>query len=214
MVISASSTPLSYVLYWQDMIDTQAPARQEDIGRILAELEPYPARRRRPAFIVLVGLPAAGKSRVAQELEARTGAVVLESDALRRLLFRRRTYSTAESQRLFAAIHGAAQELLEDGMSVVLDATNLNEEERTPLYEIAERTDAKLILVQVTAPESAIRRRLLRREAGGGNSEADADVYERMRDRAETMERPHYLVDTSQEIGPILTAITKEMMKL
>lgn len=203
---------MPYVLYWQSMIDTRVPARREDVERIVAAVEPDAARREPPALVVLVGLPASGKSRIAEELRHRTGAVVLESDAMRRLLFRRRTYSTFESGRLFAAIHEAIERLLADGVSVVLDATNLMESERTPLYEMAERAGAKLVIVEVTAPESLIRRRLGRRQSAGTSlSEADERVLERMLARVEEIQRPHYTVDTSQEVGAILTTIAKEM---
>ena len=189
-------------------------ARRQDVDQILAHVRPGASHRKRPALAVLVGLPASGKSRVAGELRARTGAVVLESDTLRRLLFPRRTYSAEESQRLFAAIHEAAAELLAEGVSVVVDATNLAEAEREPLYEIAERQGARLVLVLVKAPDPLARRRLVRRELTGvSRSEADLRIYERMRGRLEGLQRPHHVVDTSQEMEPTLAAIATEMMK-
>ena len=165
-----------------------------------------------PALVVLVGLPASGKSRVAGELRERTGAVVLESDALRRLLFTQRTYSARESQQLFAAIHAAIDELLSEGGTVVLDATNLAEAERAPLRDMAARWDARLVFVQITAPDSLIRRRLANRSFDDvDGSEANVRVYERMRSRVEELRQPHHTVDTSQEIGPALAGIAKEL---
>lgn len=194
------------------MIGTETDAQQEDVARVLAEVRPHASRRKRAALAVLVGLPATGKSRLAEDLRSRTGAVVLESDALRRLLFRRRTYSAGESQQLFAAIHNATEHLLKEGVSVILDATNLVQAERAPLYEIAERTAARLVLVHVTAARNVAHRRLARRgEAGVSRSEADVQIYERMRLRADEIRRPHHVVDTSQETAPALAAIAKEM---
>ncbi len=185
---------------------------REDVDRILAAVGLHASRRKRPALVVLVGLPGSGKSRVAEELRARTGAVVLESDDLRRLLFPRRTYSAEESRRLFAAIHQATDQLLSKGVSVVSDATNLEERERMPLYEMAGRRRARLVLVHVTAPGSVIRRRLVRRDAAGiSRSEADVRVYERMRSRFEEVQQEHHLVDTSRDIQPALARIAKEM---
>jgi predicted kinase len=198
----------TYVL----MIETEGDVRREDVARILDEVRPYASRRKRAALVVLVGLPATGKSRIAQELRSRTGAVVLESDALRRLLFAQRTYSAEESRRLFAAVHLAAERLLADGVSVVVDATNLVEAERVPLYEIAERAGARLVVARVTAPSHIARQRLARREAAGVSlSEAKAEVYERMRLRVDKIRRPHHVVDASRETAPVLAAIVKEM---
>jgi hypothetical protein len=190
-----------------------APASDADVERILAAVRPDATRRPRPALAVLVGLPASGKSRVAAELRARTGAVVLESDELRRLLFPRRTYRAEESRRLFAAIHAATEQLLREGVSVIVDATNLAQAERAPLYDIAERTGARLSVVLVTAPPELARRRLARRAGTGVTySEADAQVYERMSRRLEPIQRPHHVVDTSQEIEPVVRAVVREMM--
>ena len=196
------------------MVAVRAPSSDKDVERILATVGAHVARRKRPALTVLAGLPAAGKTRIAEELRARTGAVVLESDELRRLLFRRRTYSALESRRLFTAIHRTAARLLEEGVSVVLDATNVAEAERAPLYEMARRHGARLVLVHVTAPPSLIRRRLAHRQTrGASRSEADVAVYERMRAREEQIQRSHHVVDTSKPIEPALAAIAKEMMK-
>jgi hypothetical protein len=191
------------------MIATQPTVRRDDVARILAEVNADGTQRQRPALVVLVGLPASGKSRVAGELRERTGAVVLESDALRRFLFPQRTYSARESQQLFAAIHAAIDELLSEGATVVLDATNLAEEERAPLRDMAARWAARLVFVRVTAPDSLIRRRLANRSGDG--SEADVRVYERMRSRIEELRQPHHIVDTSQEIGPVMAVVANEL---
>ncbi len=162
---------------------------------------------------MLIGLPATGKTHLANEFSRRTGAVVLESDAIRRLLFRERNYARAENRRLFAAIHGAIEKLLMDGTPVIFDATNLAESERTPLYQMAEQHGAGLILVHVIAPKDIVRERVERRSAGGlSHSEADLAVYERMQSRVEEIRRPHHVIDTSEDIEPALDALTKEMM--
>jgi len=183
-----------------------------DVEQILGTVWAYASRRARPVLVMLTGLPGSGKSRVAEELRSRTSAVVLESDDLRRLLFHRPVHSADESRRLFAALHAAAEALLAEGASVVVDATNVVEAERAPLYALGERTGAKLIVVQVTAPDRVIRRRLgVRARAGTSRSEADTRVYERMQFRLEPIQRPHLVVDTSQETGPALATIVKEI---
>jgi len=182
-----------------------------DVARILASVEPSttPAR---PALLVLVGLPATGKTHIASELRARTGAVVLESDTIRSLLFRRRTYRPSESRRLFAAVHAAIDALLAEGRPVILDATNVAERERRPLYATAERCHAKLVLVHVTAPDGVARERLDRRRNEESHSQADRRVYERMQSRIEEIRWPHHVIDTSGEIEPALRDLEKEMM--
>lgn len=188
-------------------------ALERDVERIIGEVGPLPPPRPRPALVVLVGLPGAGKTWLATELRRRTGAVVLESDDLRALLFGKPTYSVEESRRLFAAIHAAIEDLLRRGAPVILDATNLAEGEREPLYRIAEAAGARLVIVRVVAPRWLIHRRLARRTLGiePSRSEAGVVVYERMRHRFEPIQRPHFRVDTSREAAAVIEAIVREM---
>src|SRR5207244_530853 len=80
------------------------------------------------------------------------------------------------SATVFAVAHALAQRLLERGHVVIVDATNLRESHRAPLYALAKAASAPAILVRVVAPESAIRERLTLRAARSSPADAsDAD---------------------------------------
>ncbi|HLG11830.1 MAG TPA: ATP-binding protein, partial [Dehalococcoidia bacterium] len=129
--------------------------------RILkAVAEAPPQRGTAPTLVLTVGLPGSGKSTFARRLALATGAAVLESDALRRLLFGEPSYSAAENRRLFEALPAAARELLERGRNVIIDATNLRESDRQPAYSLAQETGAQLLILRFSAPDSVIRQRL------------------------------------------------------
>ncbi|MBI4286117.1 MAG: ATP-binding protein [Chloroflexi bacterium] len=184
-----------------------------DVERLLGSLAELPEPVARPVFIVVSGLPGTGKSYFSNQLAGRLPLLILESDALRRALFPAPTYSLAESARLFRALHFLIEILLKKGISVILDATNLSEKHREHLYNIAGRLDVKLILVRVIAPPAVVRERLLAREMGldrATKSEADWQVYEKMRPTAERIGRKHYRVDTSRDITPIIDKIVRE----
>ena len=186
----------------------------EDVERILAEVGPLPPARPRPALVMTAGLPGSGKSRFCRALRRRTGAIVLESDALRRALFGEPDHSQPESRRLFAAIHAAIERLLRAGVHTIFDATNLAEWQREPVYAIAERTGARLILVWLEAPQVVVQGRLAgrrRRVDPQDCSTAGPAVYQRMRAQVEEIRRPHRVVDTSQGIQEALEAIAEEM---
>jgi predicted kinase len=182
-----------------------------DIERVLDAVGPPRRTTARPALVVLVGLPATGKTHLARKIAARCGATVLESDALRRVFTRRPTYSPWESRRLFAAIHGAIDRLLADGASLILDATNVRERERRPLYETAASRHARLVLVQLEAPAAVVRERLALRAGSGDNSAADIHVFRRMQRSAEVISRPHHVVDSSKSIERTVGIIVKEI---
>lgn len=166
--------------------------------------------------MVLSGLPGSGKSHLAREVCRRYPLAHLDSDALRKALVKRPAYSEAESARLFAACHALLGGLLARGVPALLDATNLKEIHRRPLYRLAAKHGARLVLVQVEAPAETVRERLAGRLRGDNprdRSEAGREVYEKMRDQAEPMERPHITVDTSKNIAPAVDKIVRELKR-
>jgi len=186
--------------------------RATDVDRVLQSLGALPAPRSRPALVLVAGLPGTGKSQFSRELTKRTNAVILVSDAVRRLLFERPLYSWLESSRVFAALHRAVEKLLEAGVSCIVDATSLAEAYRRPLYDIADKWGAKLIVVEVTAPEEVVVARLSKRASSPDNlSDADVAVYERMRPNWEPISREHVVVDTSKRTDEAADAIARGM---
>jgi DegV family protein with EDD domain len=185
-----------------------------DVALLKATLPPPPDPVEHPPLLMLSGLPGSGKSYLAREIIRSHPFAVLESDALRKALLKRPTYSQQESARLFAACHALLEDLLSAGIPCLFDATNLKEAHRRPLYEIAERTGARLLIVDVRAGEDVIRRRLaarLRSEDPADRSDATRDVYESMRRDAEPIERPHIIVDASSDILPAVEEVLRHL---
>ena len=188
---------------------------EEDAALLMRDLASLPEPQARVALVVVSGLPGSGKSYFSRRLASRIPLAVVESDSMRCALFGTPTHSGPESARLFRACHALIEDLLRRGISVLFDATNLVEHFRERLYSIAERTDAKLVLVRVEAPEDVIAHRLSQREVGNGdsddNSTAGLEVYRRMASVVEPIRRNHYAVDTSREITPVVEKISREL---
>jgi len=181
-----------------------------DVDRLTESLRELPELVAEPTFIAVSGLPGTGKSYFCAKLAERLPSLVLESDALRKVLFSSPGYSQPESAHLFQAVHLLIERLLKKGVSIILDATNLSERYREHLYSIADRLDVKLILVRVEAPPELVRERLEARQGKpGAKSDADWIVYQRMKPTAEKINRNHYVVDTSRDITPVLDKIAK-----
>ncbi len=188
---------------------------QEDAAFLMGILALLPEPQARVALVVVSGLPGSGKSYFSRQLAQRAPLAVVESDAMRCALFGTPTHSGPESARLFRACHALIDDLLRRGIPVLFDATNLIEQLRERLYSIAHRTEAKLVIVRVEAPEDVIASRLAQREAGNGdpedNSTADLAVYRRMTSVVEPIRRNHYAVDTSRDIAPVVEKICREL---
>ena len=167
-----------------------------------------------PVLIVVSGLPGTGKSSFSNRLAERVPVAVVESDAMRKAMVPSPLYTAEESGRLFQAIHGLIDLLLERCVPVLLDATSLVEAHREHLYQIAGRHSARVILVRVEAPPEVVRQRLEGRAKdaqGHDPSDADWEVYQRMRPSQEPIRRNHMVVDTSRDIGPAVEKIVREI---
>ena len=185
-----------------------------DLEKLLRTVVPFPDPVPSPALVVISGLPGTGKSFFSRKLSDLVTAVLLESDALRRTLFTSPTYSVEESARLFKAVYELIEVLLTRNCNVILDATNLEERHRERLYSIAEHHEAKLVLVKTEAPVAIVRERLKNRVLNPEEkSDADWEVYKKMKKRAEPFSRKHFVVDTSRDITPVLNKVVKEVMK-
>ena len=136
--------------------------------------------------------------------------LVLETDRLRKVLVTHPKYTTGEHRRVFRSCYYLIEEYLSNGYSVLFDATNLNEEFRTYLYDISESTGAPLALVHVTAPQDTVRRRLKQRKSdrhADTFSDAGWLIYTRLAPVEEPVQRDHYAVDTSKNIAPVLDQV-------
>ncbi len=193
------------------MVDTQVVSDAQRLSESLGQL-PDPVLK--PAFIVVSGLPGTGKSYFGSKLAERLPFIILESDALRKTLFSSPTYSSPESSQLFQAIHHLIEALLRRGIPLILDATNLSEQYRERLYNIADRLNVKLILVRVEAPPDVVYERLKARSEGTNSksaSDADWTVFQKMQSTVQKIRRNHYAVDTSRDITPVLDKIVREV---
>ncbi len=153
-----------------------------------------------PLVVLTIGLPATGKSTFTRRLAPLIDATILESDAIRRLLFEQPGYTRAESKRLFIALHEAARNLLGAGHNIIIDATSIRESDRRPVYGIAAAAGAPLLLLNFRATPEVIEQRLTRRADAldpGDSSSAGLGIYRRMAARAEQPLREHWTIDTT-----------------
>ncbi len=169
-----------------------------------------------PVLVMLSGLPGTGKSYLARKLCERVPFVVVESDFVRKTLFNPPTYSPRESALVHRVCHILIDRLLKKGLRVIFDATNLSEVHREYIYRLAERNNARLVIVQTVAPEEVVRARLEKRHTARDNhdlSDADWCVYWRMKHYQQPISRPHIVVDTSKDLEEEIQKILRVLQR-
>ena len=143
--------------------------------------------RARVRLVLVGGLPATGKSTLAQGLGERTGWPVLHSDVTRKALaglppdaamgagYREGLYDPAMTAATYRALLDQARRLLERGSSVVLDASWSDPTWRHEAAAVADATCSELELLRCELPEGLALERLASRTTAWG-SDATPEV--------------------------------------
>ena len=165
-----------------------------------------------PVLLIMVGAPGTGKSHLVHLLSRKVPLRIVQSDEIRRRIAPHPTYTQDENRRVFGLAHREIHRVLSEGGNAVLDATNLFEGRRRTLYRMAARHGARLLIVRTVAPDEVVAERLQMRLSGANPSDlsqADWEVYTRMKQEYEEIRMPHITVDTSQDLEPVVDRIAQ-----
>jgi aminoglycoside phosphotransferase family enzyme/predicted kinase len=145
-----------------------------------------------PSFVAVGGRSGTGKTVLSRSLagliEPSPGAVLLRSDVMRKELFGvgefaplpQSTYAPDVSKRVYQIMISRAQEILDQGLSVVLDAAFLRESERDAVSRAAHEIGARFHPIFLTADPAIRLSRVSTRKHDA--SDATSDVATRQED--------------------------------
>ncbi len=170
-------------------------ARDEAMAHWLLALGRLAEPERRPALVLVAGLPATGKSTIARCLAERADFEVVDSDRVRKRLagldpeadasstYGQGIYTDAWSDRTYAECRRRAENILFAGGRAIVDATFHRAARRRRFAELADAMGVPLVFVECTTPRELVAERMAARS--GDVSDADLDVYDRMHEQWE-----------------------------
>lgn len=145
--------------------------------------------------IMITGLPGTGKSTFAKALANATGAKHLNTDIIRDAMGKRGQYDADTKAAIYAEMLRQTALLLESGATVIVDGTFYQKKLRQPYIALAKKYGAPIHWIEISAQEDTIRHRVKNRR---DFSEADFDVYLKIKSQYETLDAPHLDLHSDQ----------------
>lgn len=157
-------------------------AAMEEIRVCLDLAGRYAVSLGRPVLWVFCGLPASGKSTLAQRVARALFMPLFASDTVRKedrdfpahgvAAFNTGAYRPVLRGRVYARLFNLAQDELRRGRSVALDATFSSAKWREAAAQLARDHNAGLVFVHCVCSPATLEARLAQRESGAGESDA------------------------------------------
>jgi aminoglycoside phosphotransferase family enzyme/predicted kinase len=160
----------------------------------------YAIRFTRPTIWVVCGLPAAGKSTIAEKLSSVLHIDVLRSDRVRKEIFgvapdsdaagafEEGLYSPGATALTYGKLFLSAQEIVEKDRSVILDATFSRRHQRQEALQLARDLDANILFIECFATTKCLKERLKEREQDTSLSDARVHHLTDLVDRFESVD--------------------------
>lgn len=158
-----------------------------------------------PLLIIVTGLPGTGKTTFARALSDRVGGRHLNTDIIRDELGMRGQYDEKSKQKVYRKMEERTAEALEKGEQVIVDGTFYRKKLRKPYQELGAKAGAQVFWFVIEAPEETVKERVSQRRE---YSEADFDVYRKVRNAWEPLDKPHRTIQSGPLEGMLEEALS------
>lgn len=187
----------------------------------------YRYARGKKLLLIVAGLVGTGKTTVAQALARSFGLTVISSDIVRKELAgipptERRfepissgIYSEEFTTKTYQEMSARAEKLLQQGESVIMDASFKRRQHRLEAKKLAEDVDADFAVLECVLDEPTVKNRLEQRVKEGSVSDGRWEVYLAQKDEFEKIDeippQQHIVLDTAQQMSNIVTIVARRL---
>ena len=147
-------------------------------------------------LIVVFGLPGTGKTYFSQHLAERLGGEHFNTDVIRNRMGKQGQYDQKTKELVYEALFAQIRESLLKHHTIVVDGTFYKRKYREQMEAIAEEMHCPIHFIEVLADEAVALERVGKERAF---SEADASVYELIKDQFEPMGADHLYIHSERD---------------
>ncbi len=146
-------------------------------------------------LILVVGLPGTGKTTFASALASAIDAKHLNSDMVRHDAGKRGHYDTASKAAVYNELINRTESYLKNHQQVIVDATFYKNKFREPYIKLCEKYGVEIKWIEIKADEEVIKKRVSKKRT---YSEADFEVYKKIKEDYEPLEMPQFILWSDQ----------------
>ncbi len=147
-------------------------------------------------IFLICGLPGSGKTYFAKHLAEYLGAAHISSDRVRDEMDMMGQYNNRSKEVVYEEMRQQVIKAIEKYRVVIVDATFFSRQMRQPFFEVANAYDVFFHIIEVTASEHVIRQRVERERE---DSEADYEVYLKLKNSFDPIQYPHLTLSSDDE---------------
>lgn len=138
-------------------------------------------------------MPGSGKSYFAEFLAEKLKASYVNSDRLRKKLYKNRNYSTKEKQKVYDIMIKKMDKAMSQGKNLVLDATFYKKMIRDSFLKKAK---GRIRFIEIWAKEEIVKERLKKTRP---YSDANFEVHQLIKQEWEPLEHDHLKLESTNE---------------
>jgi len=176
-----------------------------------------------PKLIMVMGLPGVGKTYLAQHLAEYIGAYHFSTDIIRKEITNtpiethrfdgagKGIYTHEVSGKTYEQLYARTANYLQQGKSVIIDATFSWAKSRAQAEQVAKEYQARFYIIDCTCPEKMVMQRMKKREKEFSLSDATPEIYYHIRGNFDKVKdkRNYLAVDTARPIAVNLEKIRR-----